>query len=831
VHDLLRENGLGHFYDLNRHPGVRVDPVANRDRWAFLDDPQVRERLLDFANDRAHRVTFHLPAIHCVACVWLLENLFQLHPGIGRSQVNFARREVSITYLPDQMRLSEVAVLLASLGYEPSLTLGDLEKRAPDPAPKRQLLQTGVAGFAFGNIMLFSLPGYLGLDSLSGPMFQQVFGLLSLALALPVLLFSAADYWRSALASYRQRVLTLDVPIALGLAALYGQSAWEILSRSGEGYLDSLAGLVFFLLCGRWFQQKTHARLAFDRDYRSFFPLAVTRRGSAGDEAAVALSSLSVGDRLVLRHGELVPADSVLIAGHALIDYSFVTGEADPVARVQGQLVHAGGRQTGGAIEVEIVKPVSQSYLASLWSHEAFQKSGSDDLQTLTHRYSRRFTSVVIGVAVVSGLAWITLGQPARGIKAFVSVLIVACPCALALAAPFALGTAQRWLARAQVFLKNALVLERLARISTVVFDKTGTLTRPEAQQVDFAGAPLTSTERALAAALVRQSIHPLAVRLAAALDPGETSATVEQFREVTGLGLQGQVNGHCVVLGSRRFLEQLRIPHPGDPVDPDLQWAGQSAPNGRTDAPDKPTDPLPTAQQRTPAPPEWIGEGSSAEWVIDGHWRGTFLLSGGLRADVNDLIADLAQSYTLALVSGDHDRDRARCRRLFGADPELRFNQSPLDKLEYVRRRQEAGERVMMVGDGLNDAGALQQSNVGVAVVERVGTFSPASDVILASARVPELGQLLALARRTVRVIIFCFGISALYNAAGIGIAAAGWLSPLWCAVLMPLSSVSVVLVACAATSRAARRSGWVTDPTPVVAAVPGAELGVTTV
>jgi Cu+-exporting ATPase len=241
--------------------------------------------------------------------------------------------------------------------------------------------------------------------------------------------------------------------------------------------------------------------------------------------------------------------------------------------------------------------------------------------------------------------------------------------------------------------------------------------------------------------------------------------------------------------------------------------------------------DPLRAAQEGDPSRPEWIGEGSTVEWVIDGHWRGTFLLSGGLRTDVKGLIADLAQTYALALVSGDHDRDRAGCRRLLGADAELRFRQSPLDKLEYVRRRQAAGERVMMVGDGLNDAGALQQSDVGVAVVERVGTFSPASDVILASARVPELAQLLGLARRTVRVIIFCFGISALYNAAGIGIAAAGWLSPLWCAVLMPLSSVSVVLVACGATSRAARRSGWVTDPTPVAAAVSGTELGVTTV
>jgi len=218
-------------------------------------------------------------------------------------------------------------------------------------------------------------------------------------------------------------------------------------------------------------------------------------------------------------------------------------------------------------------------------------------------------------------------------------------------------------------------------------------------------------------------------------------------------------------------------------------------------------------------------------ELAVDGRWRGTFRLTGGLRPDVDDLILGLSKTHSLALVSGDHERDQPTCRRLFGPDPELRFNQSPLDKLEYIRQRQAAGERVMMVGDGLNDAGALQQSDVGVAVVERVGTFSPASDVILASARVPDLGRVLALSRRTVRVVIFCFGISALYNAVGIGIAAAGWLSPLWCAVLMPLSSVSVVLVACGATTRAARRSGLGDGPRPVAAPAADAELSRMTV
>ena len=487
VHDLLAESGLGQFYDLNRHPGVRIRQQARREQWAYLDDPALQQRLLDFTDGKVSRVTFQIPAIHCVACVWLLENLFRLHPGVGRSQVNFPRREAAITFAPEKIKLSELVGLLASIGYEPVLTLGELEKRQGDPARKRQWLQVGIAGFAFGNIMLLSLPLYLGLDSLSGPLFRVIFGYLSLALAAPVVFYSASDYWRSARLSLRQRMLTLDVPIALGLAALYAQSAYEIVLGRGPGYLDSLAGLVFFLLCGRVFQQKTHDRMAFDRDFKCFFPLSVTRKTAAGEES-ISISNLQVGDRLLLRNGELIPADARLVSGPACIDYSFVTGEAEPVTKAAGDYLYAGGRQIGGAIEVETVKAVSQSHLTSLWNHEAFQKERESSLNTLTNRYSRRFTLIVIAVAVGAGLFWLVSGDAGRAVKAFISVLIVACPCALALAAPFTLGTAQRLLARIQVFLKNALVLERMAQVDAIVFDKTGTLTAGVGGRSDVPG-------------------------------------------------------------------------------------------------------------------------------------------------------------------------------------------------------------------------------------------------------------------------------------------------------------------------------------------------------
>ncbi len=806
VHDLLAENGLEQFYTLSRHPGVRIRRAAKAEKWAFLDEAALQQQLLDFTDGASSRVTLHLPAIHCVACVWLLENLFRLHPGVGQTQVNFPRREVSIAFSPGRLKLSELVELLASIGYEPRLTLGELERRRASHFPRRQWLQLGIAGFAFGNVMLFSLPVYLGLDSLSGPLFRALFGYLSLALALPVLIYSASDYWRSALLSFRQRVLTLDVPIAFGLAALFGLSGYNIVSGRGAGYLDSFAGLVFFLLCGRLFQQKTQERIAFDRDYRSFFPLSITRRNAAGEEI-VALSNLRVGDRLVLRNGELIPADARLVNGQAFIDYSFVTGEAEPVAKQPGDYLYAGGQQVGGAIEVETLKAVSQSYLTSLWSHDAFRKQRVNPLNTLTNRYSRWFTRLVVVAAIGAGVFWVVRGDAARGFKAFTSVLIVACPCALALAAPFTLGTAQRLLARVRVFLKDALILERLAQIDAIVFDKTGTLTSPQANAVNFraargpngsldlngaahpplpdsagAGNPLSAVESSWIRSLARHSTHPHSVKIAdslagtgasPSLSPAHPASppvcAVEDFSEIPGCGLSGRVQGHELRLGSSAWLEAAGV-----------------------------------------AVPEAKGSSGSVSYLaIDGACRGAFVLSSTLRPEIPGLLEELSQCYELTLLSGDNERDQARFRGLFGRAGQLRFNHAPLDKLAFIHTRQASGKTVMMVGDGLNDAGALRQSDVGVAVVEAVGAFSPASDVILEGSRVPELARILALARKSVRVVYWSFGISALYNLAGVSIAAAGVLSPIVCAILMPLSSFSVVLFACGATSLAARRAG----------------------
>lgn len=757
VFEILSANGLTDFYKLSETAGVRISATVKTEQFKFLDEPAVREKLVDFSDAKLTRITFHIPSIHCIACVWLLENLFQLKPGIGQTQVNFPRKEVALSFDTAQVKLSEVVTLLASLGYEPELKLSALEGKPQSKVARRLWIQLGLAGFAFGNIMLFSISAYLGLDAFAGPGFRKMVGLISFLLATPVVTYSALEYWKAAWRSLQQKLLNIDVPIAAGVAAIYLQSCYEVFSGRGDGYFDSLCGLIFFLLCGRLFQQKTYDRLAFDRDYKSFFPLSVTRKTGRGEEA-VSLAQLQVSDRLLIRNGELLPADAKLINGPALIDYSFVTGESEPVEKKADDYLYAGGRQMGGAIEVEMVKAVSQSYLTSLWNQDAFRKDKNALLNQITNTYSQRFTKIVLGVAVGAAVFWAFV-NPAVAVKSFTSVLIVACPCALALAAPFALGTAQRVLSRRNVYLKNPYVIETLAEVDSVVFDKTGTLTAAGAGSVTWQGLPLNETEERWLFSMTRHSTHPLPVRIGEAIKHEYFPEPVRSFLETPGCGMEGSVAGHEVWMGSAAWLATRNV------VVPKLN-------------------------------------GSAVHVALNGKYRGSYLLTSALRPETARLAAGLSGSCEVALLSGDNEKERGRFAEMFGAGAKLNFNQSPLDKLVFIKQCQDAGKTVMMMGDGLNDAGALRQADVGVAVVENVSAFSPASDVILAAGMVTRTVEVLRYAKQSLRVVRTAFWISAAYNLVGVAIAASGRLSPVVCAILMPVSSVTVVAFACGAAT-----------------------------
>ena len=371
VYEILNTHDLCEYYKLDEKPGQTLNKRRDARAYAYLDDSDVQDKLLEFNNGQMAQVTFYLPAMHCVSCIWLLENLYKLDAGVTHSRVNFLKKTSTIQFDPGRTSLRKLAGLLASIGYAPEINLGDVDG-AQKPAMNRRLAyQIGVAGFAFGNVMLFSFPEYVGMDPETDRWFATIFGYLSIALSIPVLVFSARDYLLSAWNSLRTRQLNIDVPLALGILMLFGRGVWEIVTHTGAGYLDSFAGLIFLLLVGKWFQQHTWQQLSFERDYKSYFPVAATVK-NGDEETTVPVNRLVPGDIIVVRSQEIIPADGILLKGSARVDYSFVTGEADPVGVKSGERIFAGGKQVGESIEISLTRRVSQSHLTQLWNNDAF---------------------------------------------------------------------------------------------------------------------------------------------------------------------------------------------------------------------------------------------------------------------------------------------------------------------------------------------------------------------------------------------------------------------------------------------------------------------------
>lgn len=713
--------------------------MAASDRFAALDDPVTGRQFLDGTQGAFTHAVFSVPALHCASCLWLLEQLWKFHPGIGRSEVDLLRRTVRVSFMPDRIGLRGVAECLASLGYEPVLDAERASDRLP-PARRRLYLQIGLAGFAFGNMMLFSVPRYANGAPLE-PAFQTLFDSLNLLLAVPVLLYSASDFYVAAWRSLRLRAITLDVPIALGLTALFTRSVADILTRSGEGYLDSFAGLVFFLLIGRLFQQTTIDRIAFDRTVRSFLPLSVrvTRRA---DSALVTLDDLAPGDEMLVRPQEVVPADARLLDARGCIDYAFITGETTPAMVTRGEPVAAGGRVVGEALRLEVVRGAAHSGLAALWSHPVFTTRPPHWMTTVANRFGHWFTITAIALAAAGFAAWWPDARMAAQVAT--AVLIIACPCALTLAAPITLGTALGRLGQMGCYLKQGAVVLDLSRLDTIAFDKTGTLAAAQALVVTERGG-LTPDDWRRVERLAAESTHPVSRALAGR---APLHGTVRDVFDTPGLGITGQVDGRMVGIGSAALASRLSA-HPVDVVA------------GRT----------------------WV--------VVDGR-VGWVRLAAQERPGMVDVASRLSAAYHTWLLSGDDAEAAPHWHQAFGG--RMRFRQSPDDKLAAVREQQGSGRRVLMVGDGLNDAGALAAADVGMAVSDDTACLVPACDVVIAGHQLPALPSILRYARRARYVIVLCFAVSVLYNVVGIGLALAGLLTPLATAILMPVSSVTIV-------------------------------------
>jgi Cu+-exporting ATPase len=508
-------------------------------------------------------------------------------------------------------------------------------------------------------------------------------------------------------------------------------------------------------LIGKVVQQKTFDHLNFNRDYKSYLPISVLKITEKNFES-IPISNLDIGIKYLIRNNELIPTDSIIVSNEASIDYSFITGESKPVSVSKGSKVFAGGKIIGQSAEFLAAKKVEHSYLTQLWENEAFSNPETEkNITTFADRISPYFTATVLVIAIASLLVWLSI-DASKAFTIFTAVLIVTCPCALALSTPFTLGAAVNILSLNGLYVRSTNVLESLSKVSAFVFDKTGTITESEKSQLRFIGDDLSDLDRELIKSTVKQSIHPLSKIIANELAFSEYKSP-QEVTEIAGKGIKAIIQGQEVIIGSRSFLQdQCECAVPG------------------------------FVKTNT--------AGSLVHVMISSEYKGAYLLENKIRDGISSLLEEIGDKHDTYLISGDNEAEGNKLLEAYPLWNGMLFNQSPIQKLEFIDQLQDQNEHVVMIGDGLNDAGALKNSDFGIAISDDMSAFSPACDAIAESGSMENLGHLVEFSRSAFNIIIASFGISLIYNLTGLGFAITGHLSPLVAAIIMPLSSVSVM-------------------------------------
>lgn len=743
VYQIFQENDLTCYYDMQASPGAT--PPDLEGRFDFLENDQIIEKLIDFTDDKTSIVNFYIPHIHCSSCIWILENLHKLNKAIVHADVNFPEKTVRITFSKKEMSLKQLVTLMASIGYEPYISLEDFDKKEKN-IDRSLIYRVGIAGFAFGNVMFLSFPEYFEVSEYWLDQYKPIFRWLMFAFSLPVVFYSAQDYFISAYKGLRSKMLNIDVPIALGILVLFLRSSAEIVFDLGTGFFDSLTGLVFFLLIGKFIQQKTYNFLSFERDYKSYFPIGVTLLSDEKTESNVPIYEVKKGDRVLIRSGELIPVDGILVDGIANLDYSFVTGESRLIEKSIGQKIYAGGKQNGGLLELIVEKSVEQSYLTQLWSKDAFAKQKEKHFQSLIDRISKHFTIAVLTIAFISTTYWLFV-NPSLALNVFTAVLIIACPCAIALATPFTLGNLLRIFGQKGLYLKDASVIEKLADVKTFVFDKTGTLTTTKDALIEYQGIELSQEEASVLKSSLRNSNHPLSRKLYDYLQT-ENITMLDEFEEHIGKGIEAKTNNQRLKIGSASFVNAT----------------------------------------------EKAIEETAVHITKNNDYKGKFVFKSTYREGIWEMLHKLKKEYDLLVLSGDNEGEKTHLETYLPLGTSMFFKQKPADKLEKIEALQIRGDRVVMVGDGLNDAGALAQSDIGIAIAENINVFTPACDAIMDAKVLPKLNDFANIAKQGVSIIRWSFLFSFFYNIIGLYFAITGQLIPVIAAVLMPLSSVTIV-------------------------------------
>lgn len=780
VYGLLAGAGLEDYYAFRERLGEEGRPVPESPSGASeLDSPAFSELYCSELPGGMQKTQLLLEGVHCAACLWLVERLPRLEPGVVSARLEMARSRVEIVWDPNKAKLGQIGRTLTSMGYRPRPFRASAAEELRRGELRSLLIRIGVAGASAGNVMLMAFALYSGAvgideaDTMSAET-RRFFEVASLFVSLPAL-WAGSLFFRGAWASLRTRTPHMDLPIALGIAVgfLWGTSG--ALLGQGDIYFDSITALIFFLLIGRYLQRRHQMAVSDAAELlHAVLPgsaqvlMPALPGGSERGVETVAVSQLLAGNEVLVESGEVIPVDGRVVEGASSLDKSLLSGESRGVQVAPGDSVEAGALNLGARLVVFAEKSPAEARVAQLMQEVEKALHTRTPLVGRADRIAGGFTVSVLGLAVAAGLFWSSVSI-AAGVEHALALLIVACPCALGLATPLALSAATRQAAEAGMLVFSPEALERLGAPATLVFDKTGTLTEGRLRVLSWSGDRSLSP---FVLAVERGATHPVARALVNYLEnepeqPRIASLPAE-VTELLGRGRCAEFGGKRLVVGSPAYvLSVARVPE-------DLRLELKS---GRGSA--------------SPVLVAWEGEVRAIVWLGD-----------AVRDDaVESLIKARLLGHDIHLLSGDHDgtaRSVAEELTRKSGLPQLfatvRGSTTPEGKLAAIKELQSDGRVVAMVGDGVNDAGALAQADVGVAVSGAAEASRLSADVFLAQNGVARVVDLLTGARRTLSTIRRGMAFSLAYNGVGIACAAAGVLGPLEAAVLMPLSSLTVV-------------------------------------
>ncbi|NWF38544.1 heavy metal translocating P-type ATPase [Mariprofundus sp. NF] len=767
VCQVIHESGLDAFYSRLNYQSAEEPPPEQVADLEQYDLPELQSEFVrDFGEGRkqAHLL---VEGIHCAACVWLIEKGLAAMPGIDLAEVNLAHQRLNLRWDSNNVKLSAIMVRLGSLGYAAAPFNAEAAEGSLQRRNRSLLFRMAFAGFGAMNIMWISIALYAGDFSGIDQGHKAFFQLVSFFIATPVLLYSGWPFFRSALLGLQQWRLTMDLPISIGSLSTYAYSCWVLVQASGEVYFDTVVTFLFVILIGRYLEglSKRNASSAALR-LLELQPRLATRLldglvdGGEGEER-ISVRKLQVGDRVLVRPGEKVPADGVVLSGESYVDESMLSGESRPLQKEKGASVVAGSINVDGSLTVEVSLIGADTTLARIVALVEEAQGSKAAVQQLADRIVPWFVAITLGLALITFLYWLR-DDFDTALLAAVSVLIITCPCALGLATPMGIAVGVGVGAKRGVLVRHGQALESLASITHVVFDKTGTLTEGRMRVANISTSNGFEPERliSLAAAVESHSRHPLASAICAEHKTARLSC--RSFISESGLGVSGEVDGRAVVIGNARLM--LRA---GAEIDEFMQSQQQQIESGM---------------------------GVALFVAVDGVLAGLIHMQDRIRDQAPELVALLrAQGFGITVLTGD-SREAGNSLKVKLGEMVVKAELMPEDKEAEIRALQQQGEKVLMIGDGVNDAPALARADVSMAMGSGMDVSMECSDIVLVGSDLSRVGFAISLAERTLATIRQNIGISLTYNLILVPAAMAAMVTPVFAAIAMPISSLLVI-------------------------------------